>query len=72
MKHHSRRLCAPLCGIFDLNSLHAARCAVFIWARSPASGDAHLRERMFRARSRACLKHALGNTYRRTDNHLNQ
>ena len=42
LKIHSRHLCAPLRGIFTLNSGHIVRYAPFIWAKSPAKLDARL------------------------------
>ena len=47
LKHHSRCLRAPRCGIFGLNLLNAARCAAFIWPKSPAKRNAHPAEGMF-------------------------
>ncbi|WP_334291412.1 DUF6783 domain-containing protein, partial [Enterocloster asparagiformis] len=35
LKIHFRHLHAPLCGIFDPNSLDVARYDAFIWAKSP-------------------------------------
>ena len=53
MKHHSRHLHAPLCGIFGPNSLNAAHCAAFIWPKSPTKWNAHLAESIFQTRSGA-------------------
>ena len=52
LKHHSRHLHAPLCGIFGPNSLNAAHCAAFIWPKSPTKRNAHLAESMFQTRSK--------------------
>ncbi|NBI70785.1 hypothetical protein D3Z50_06885 [Clostridiaceae bacterium] len=51
LKHHSRHLHAPLCGIFGPNSLNAAHCAAFIWPKSPTKWNAHLAESIFQTRS---------------------
>ncbi|NBI72012.1 hypothetical protein D3Z50_13255 [Clostridiaceae bacterium] len=51
MKNHSRHLHAPLCGIFEPNSLNAAHCAAFIWLKSPTKRNAHLAESIFQTRS---------------------
>ncbi|WP_416389444.1 DUF6783 domain-containing protein [Otoolea muris] len=55
MKIHSRHLHAPLRGIFVPNSLNAARCAAFIWHKSPTKRNAHLAESNFQTRSRKDL-----------------
>ena len=52
MKIHSRRLPAPLRGIFGPNSLNVARYAALIWAKSPTKWDAQPTESNFQTRSR--------------------
>ncbi|WP_416389451.1 DUF6783 domain-containing protein [Otoolea muris] len=52
MKIHSWHLHAPLRGIFGPNSLNAARCAAFIWPKSPTKWHAQLPESNFQTRSR--------------------
>ena len=47
LKIHFRHLHAPLCGIFDPNSLDVARYDAFIWAKSPTKRNAHLTESNF-------------------------
>ncbi|WP_416389436.1 DUF6783 domain-containing protein [Otoolea muris] len=55
MKIHSWHLHAPLRGIFGPNSLNAARCAAFIWPKSPTKRHAHLAESIFQTRSRGLV-----------------
>ncbi|WP_334303066.1 DUF6783 domain-containing protein [Otoolea muris] len=52
LKIHSWHLHASLRGIFVPNSLNAARCAAFIWHKSPTKRNAHLAESIFQTRSR--------------------
>lgn len=47
LKHHSRCLHAPRCGIVGPNLLRTARCAAFIWPQSPTKREAHPAEGMF-------------------------
>ncbi len=51
LKIHSWHLHAPLRGIFGPNSLNAARCAAFIWPKSPTKWHAQLPESNFQTRS---------------------
>ncbi|MFR6349321.1 MAG: DUF6783 domain-containing protein [Enterocloster aldenensis] len=51
LKIHSRRLPAPLRGIFGPNSLNVARYAALIWAKSPTKWDAQPTESNFQTRS---------------------
>ncbi|MEY8394883.1 DUF6783 domain-containing protein [Lachnospiraceae bacterium 45-P1] len=53
LKIHSRHLHAPLCGIFDPNSLNVAHYAAFIWAKSPTKWNAQLPESNFQIHSRS-------------------
>ncbi len=52
LKKHSRNLPAPLCSIFCLNSVAAARYGAFIRTKSSTNCDAHLAESFFQIRSR--------------------
>ncbi|WP_334303034.1 DUF6783 domain-containing protein [Otoolea muris] len=55
LKIHSWHLHAPLRGIFVPNSLNAARCAAFIWHKSPTKWHAQLPESNFQTRSSGAI-----------------
>uniref|UniRef100_UPI00336A9A20 DUF6783 domain-containing protein n=1 Tax=Enterocloster aldenensis TaxID=358742 RepID=UPI00336A9A20 len=55
MKIHSRRLHAPLRGIFGPDSVSVARYASIIGTKSPIKWDAQPTESNFQTRSRVCL-----------------
>ena len=52
---HFRHLYAPLCGIFDPNSVNVARYASLIGIKSPTKWDAQLTKSNYQTRSSAML-----------------
>ena len=74
LKIHSRRLHAPLRGIFGPDSVSVARYASIIGTKSPTKWDAQPTESNFQTRSRACrkavFKHALGSVGKQFSNTL--
>ncbi|WP_420315248.1 DUF6783 domain-containing protein [Enterocloster hominis (ex Hitch et al. 2024)] len=56
LKIHSRRLHAPLCGIFGPDSVSVARYASTIGTKSPTKWDAQPTESNFQTRSSSGLR----------------
>lgn len=60
LKKHFVYRHTPLCGIFNTNSLDAARCAALIWFELPIKFNVHPEKNIFQARSgsQTCLRAA--------------